>query len=381
MKPQTSDPKLPPGVALIERLITETAAAINMRGLYGATHPRVAGAIGKVLDALKHLCAERESDSVTFLIVGDDLVADGQPLRKGNLVQANFLTALKRRGVERLTLARDLTAEETQVLLEGLAGGAPPRTTAHVIVGRVEIGAADPDSAAKDRKAGETPLSASKIDAVREIFVKMRADPAGGLGHMEEMIWGFIDSMSRTTREILPLAPLKTHDEYTFIHSINVSLLVLAQARSFGINGDQLHEIGLAALVHDIGKLSVPVEVLSKPGKLEGEDWETMKSHTEMGAWHLSGLESSRPLAILVAYEHHLRYDGQQNYPVLSRPRRPNFVSQMTSLADTYDAISTNRPYQKSQNRLAAIEILRKRSGSFHDPFLVGNFVQILGQA
>jgi HD-GYP domain-containing protein (c-di-GMP phosphodiesterase class II) len=177
---------------------------------------------------------------------------------------------------------------------------------------------------------------------------------------------------------MLPLARLKNHDEYTFIHSVNVALLVLAQARSFGITGTMLHTIGMAALLHDIGKLMVPLEVLNCPGKLEGEAWSVMQSHAEQGAWYLSGMEGSSPLSILVAYEHHLRYDGKPNYPLLRAPRMPNLASRMTSIADAYDAMSTLRPYQKPKLRETALEVLKRNSETMYDPLLVANFVRLV---
>jgi HD-GYP domain-containing protein (c-di-GMP phosphodiesterase class II) len=151
-----------------------------------------------------------------------------------------------------------------------------------------------------------------------------------------------MESLARSAHDVIPLAPLKTHDEYTFIHSVNVSLLVLAQARTFGIQGATLHALGLAALCHDVGKLSVPLDVLNRPGKLEGNDWKIMMSHAEEGAWQLAAIENAPPLSVVVAvaYEHHLRFDGEPTYPLLRRPRRPTLAAQLTSLAD----VSTPSP-------------------------------------
>jgi HD-GYP domain-containing protein (c-di-GMP phosphodiesterase class II) len=196
---------------------------------------------------------------------------------------------------------------------------------------------------------------------------------------MEEVVWSLMETLARSAHDVIPLAPLKSHDEYTFVHSVNVSLLVLAQARSFGIQGPMLHALGLAALCHDVGKLSVPLDVLNRPGKLEGEDWKVMQSHAEVGAWQLAALDEAPPLSVVVAYEHHLRYDGQPTYPLLRRPRRPALAAQLTALADTFDAVSTLRPYQAPKTRPVALEILRSRSGTFLDPLLVGNFHRLAG--
>jgi response regulator RpfG family c-di-GMP phosphodiesterase len=137
----------------------------------------------------------------------------------------------------------------------------------------------------------------------------------------------------------------------------------------------------MAGLLHDIGKLMVPVEILNRPGKLDGEQWTLMQSHAERGAWFLSEQDRATPLSIVVAYEHHLRYDGKPNYPVTKTPRIPNLVSRMTSIADTYDAMSTVRPYQSPVGKASALELLQKRAETFYDPLLVANFRQLIQHA
>jgi HD-GYP domain-containing protein (c-di-GMP phosphodiesterase class II) len=287
------------------------------------------------------------------------------------------MQSLKRRGIERLTLAEGLDVEECHAFIAALAtGDAVPESTPHLVVGRVHVTF---DDEKKNDEEGPRELSVDQIDVVREAFARFRIDAKIPLGEMEQLVWSFIDSLSRTTRGLLPLAKLKEHDEYTFIHSVNVSLLVLAQARSFGFTGVMLHAFGMAALLHDIGKLMVPISVLNKPGKLEGDDWNVMKSHAERGAWYLTELEGASPLTISVAYEHHLRYDGEANYPILPTPRIPNLASRMTAIADAYDAMSTVRPYQQPKLRAAALEMLKSRAETFYDPLLVANFVTLVG--
>ena len=345
------------------------AAAVSMRTLYPANHPRVTQAVNAIVAAVR--------GSVTFFIVGDDLVVEQDVVRNLSLPQRQFIHALKRRGIERLTLAHGLDAEECHAFIAALATGETvPESTAHLTVGRVHVAFDD-----EARKAADTTreLSPDQIDVVRQAFARFRIDEKLPLSEMEQLVWSFIDSLSRTTRGVLPLAKLKEHDEYTFIHSVNVSLLVLAQARSFGIGGVMLHTFGMAALLHDIGKLMIPLAVLNKPGKLEGEDWTMMKSHAEKGAWYLTELDGSAPLSISVAYEHHLRYDGKPNYPSVSATRSPNLCSRMTSIADAYDAMSTVRPYQQPKMRATALEILKSRAETFYDPLLVSNFVQLVG--
>lgn len=340
-----------------------------MRALYPANHPRVVQSIDNIVAALD------KTDEITYLIVEDDLIVGDDVIRKTSLSVRQFIQVLKERGIERLTLAAGIDADEVRALLGGLSGVESLASSPHVVLGRVRV-AIEEDELDKKKKHE---LTVEQLEAAREAWNKFRHEKKLPMAQLEDLVWSFVDSISRTTRAILPLAKLREHDEYTFVHSVNVSLLVLAQARSFGIEGTMLHSFGMASLLHDIGKLTVPITILNKPGKLEGLEWETMKGHARDGAWYLSQIEGTPPLSILVAFEHHLRYDGQPNYPVLRTPRVPNLASRMTSVADTYDAMSTVRPYQRPLARAAAFEILRKRSETFYDPVLVGNFIRIVG--
>ena len=360
----------------MENLVIQIASAITVRTLYPASHPRVTAAVNLMLTSAQQIIRESGKDSLTFLIVGDDLVVEDHVIRKANLSQMQFVELLKRREIERLTLAAGLPAEEAHAFIDALSEGRTPESSAHLKVGRVQVTIEDERT---DEKRPE--LTVDQLEIVRESFANFRKEQKLPFSQMEQLVWSFIDSLSRTTRAVLPLAKLKEHDEYTFVHSVNVSLLVLAQARSFGIKGAMLHAFGMAGLLHDLGKLMIPLDVLNKPGKLEGEQWALMQSHAEKGAWLLSEMESATPLTVVVAYEHHLRYDGQPNYPVLKKPRLPNLVSRMTSIADTYDAMSTIRPYQQPLGRATAVEILQKRAETFYDPVLVANFIQLLSDA
>ncbi|HEX9162007.1 MAG TPA: HD domain-containing phosphohydrolase [Thermoanaerobaculia bacterium] len=359
----------------MESLIIQIASAVNTRTLYPANHPRVVKAIEDTVAAVHRVIADRNTDSVTFLIVGEDLVAEDQVLRKATLSNRQFVDILRRRGVERLTLAAGLDAAEASQLLTALATGENLDSTAHVIVGRVRVTVDDSKSDEKHE------ISTDQLDIVRESFARFRSDRKLPLDVIEDMMWSFIDSLSRSTRQVLPLAKLKDHDEYTFIHSVNVSLLVLAQARSFGMQGPMLHAFGMAGLLHDIGKLMVPLDVLNKPGKLDGDEWALMQSHSEQGCWYLGEIEGALPLTAVVAYEHHLRYDMKPAYPMLKIPRLPNLASRMTSIADAYDAMSTVRPYQQPLMRASAMEILKKRTETFYDPMLVAGFARVIAES
>ena len=362
-------------LSAVDRLISQTGAAIAMRALYAAGHPNVERAVRRMLAAVEDVLAERRQDEITLLVVGPDLVVDQRPLHRASLYHEQFARALGRRGVERLTLARGITDAECGRFLESMSIGGAPQSSEHIVVGQVEVKVVS----GMEGEDHEERLTLEALEDARRAFTEIRREKRAALRRLDGIVWGLMDGLAAATREVIPLAPLKGHDEYTFVHSVNVSLLTLAQARAFGIAGDTLHSIGLAAMLHDIGKLHIPLEVLNKPGKLEGSEWQLMMSHAEAGARHLCSLDAAIPLAILVAYEHHMRYDGQPSYPTPRSPRAPNLASQMTAIADVFDAICTTRPYSMAKPKDVAIGILRKRAGTWHDPLLVANMARIVG--
>ena len=362
----------------MERLAGHISGAVTMRGLYPANHPRVREAIDQVVASARSATSQTQGGAVTFLVVGDDLVIDDEVVRKMSLSVHTFIGILKRHGIERLTLAQTLDTEEATSFIEGLAeGGAALRSTPNIILGRAQLVI---DEKPKPEDALRQ-LSSHQLEIVGEAWARFRVERRLPIDQLEELVWSFIDSVGNTTRAMLPLAKLKAHDEYTFVHSINVSLLVLAQARSFGIWGPMLHTFGMAGLLHDIGMLTVPVDLLHKAGKLNDAEWTVMKSHALEGAWHLAEMTGTPALSVIVAFEHHLRFDGRPNYPLLRATRMPALASRMTAIADTFDAVSTVRPHQQAFSRGAAFEVLKRRSGTFYDPGLVENFIRVVGDA
>jgi response regulator RpfG family c-di-GMP phosphodiesterase len=134
----------------------------------------------------------------------------------------------------------------------------------------------------------------------------------------------------------------------------------------------------MAALLHDIGKLSLPPEIVHKQGKLDEREEAIVRQHPELGAVHLSGVSGSTTLSVLVAYEHHLRWDGRPSYPELRTPRRPNLGSQLTAIADTYDVAMCLSPLPRESARERALAVVEERAGTFLNPALCASFSRVM---
>jgi putative nucleotidyltransferase with HDIG domain len=176
----------------------------------------------------------------------------------------------------------------------------------------------------------------------------------------------------------MALTALKRYDNYTFTHMVNVSVLAMAQARSLNLEGPLLREFGFAALMHDIGKVNTPLEVLNKPDKLTSDEFAVMKQHVVDGAHILRRTPEMPALAPVVAFEHHLRADGS-GYPAgVVRPQI-NLATALCGIADVYDAMRSQRAYQQAFPTDRILAVLKRNDGTQFDQHLVRRFTQLLG--
>lgn len=178
----------------------------------------------------------------------------------------------------------------------------------------------------------------------------------------------------------LILSSLRRHDEYTYDHSINVGLLSICLGRFLGWRGRDLHEFGIAALIHDVGKLYTPLEILNKPGRLTPQEWVVMKRHPRDGYDILLEGGVGSEIAPYIALEHHTAPDGT-GYPPLNYPAdQMHEGSRIVKLADVYDAFTTIRPYRSQTRPKEVLKMLSKQRGTHFDGDLVDAFVEMMGE-
>lgn len=177
---------------------------------------------------------------------------------------------------------------------------------------------------------------------------------------------------------LFALSMLKDYDNYTFTHSVNVSVISLAVGRACGLNEEQLRTLGLGALLHDLGKLKVDVGIITKPGRLTAAEFDEIKKHPGDGAALVVEMEGITPEVVDIVLGHHLRFD-RSGYPDASQGKSMSSMIDMTAIADTYDALTTLRSYQRPQTPRHAAEKLRELSGTALHPDYVEKFIVSLG--
>jgi putative nucleotidyltransferase with HDIG domain len=371
----------PPRAQLADELLRRFAAALRSGQLYSKGHPIIARNLEALSGAIQLLHALEPT--IVVGIVGDQIIVDELPIAKAETLGA-FIRRLKQVGVERITIDRGVTPEELTTFLDAIVTqearpeSEPPTfpTLPHLRVGRVSVQerveGTGGDMAAFKR------LYADSVSAAESVWESARTEAQPDATVARTMIDGLAQAVSQNRTALLALTTLKNYDNYTFTHMVNVSILMMGQARGLGVDGPLLRELGLAALMHDIGKVRTPLEILNKPAKLTDAEFVIMKRHTVDGAEILRATPDIPTLAPVVAFEHHLRKDGT-GYPAKVERPALNLATMMCSIADVYDAMRSQRKYQQAHPSERVLEVLKHSDGQQFDQHLVRRFTQLVG--
>ncbi len=192
-------------------------------------------------------------------------------------------------------------------------------------------------------------------------------------------VLNFLENLIDMYQEFLDLTMFRRKDLITFVHLLNVTILSMHTASKIGFSRDDVLDLGIASLFHDIGKLYISRKIVQKTDRLDSEELSLMKHHTIIGAEILFRyIDTMGTLPVVVAFEHHLRYD-LKGYPKLAFPQKPHPASSMVSICDVYDALSQQRSYKKSYPPEKIYEVMSREKGSAFDPQLLDKFFQIMG--
>jgi putative nucleotidyltransferase with HDIG domain len=365
-----------------EELVRRLAAALRGTELYSPTHPLVQRGV----DALTAAVAEalNASPAVVVGFIGDEVVVDGVRLPRGTASLSGFARDLRERDIEKITMSRGLVREELRAFVSTLGDRKAPTPLAERLASRgvrhIALGRIVTDETSSD----ETGIAAARrvydtaVDTAETLWNAAKAGDQPDPGAARKIIDGLARLVSQDRTSLMALTALKKYDNYTFTHMVNVSALSMAQARALNIEGTLLREFGFAALMHDIGKVNTPLEVLNKPDKLTKDEFDVMKRHVVDGAHILRRTPEMPALAPIVAFEHHLKQD-LSGYPEKVGSRKLNLCTMIVSIADVFDALRSNRPYRQglATSRIRAI-MGEQDSPAFNQP-LLKRFVNLLG--
>jgi HD-GYP domain-containing protein (c-di-GMP phosphodiesterase class II) len=220
------------------------------------------------------------------------------------------------------------------------------------------------------------------VAVTKEVIGSIRMGRSASVKKVKRAVQGIVDQVLSNEVSLVGLTTIRDYDEYTFTHSVNVCIFAVAIGKRLGLSRLQLFDLGLAALLHDVGKSRVPLEILTKHGVLTDDEWRIMQSHPWLGVLTLFGLRGYGEVpyrGMIVAHEHHMKTD-LSGYPKAIRPRSLSVFAKIVAVADGFDAATTRRSYQTVP--MQPDEVLREmwenpRRGL--DPVLVKALINLVG--
>lgn len=221
-------------------------------------------------------------------------------------------------------------------------------------------------------------LQAKSKAAVTSMFNEVRMGNAIKVSEAAPLVEEISQSITRNPEAFLNLARLKTKDDYTYMHSVAVCALMIALGKQLGLSGPELKEVGLAGLLHDVGKMMIPDEVLNKPGKLTDEEFSIVKQHPQKGWNLLQGSPDITATALDVCLHHHERVDGK-GYPDKLSGDKLTLFSRMGAVCDVYDALTSNRCYKNGWEPADTIRKMAEWKDGHFDERVFQAFVKTIG--
>jgi putative nucleotidyltransferase with HDIG domain len=355
---------------------------LSAMGLYGPGHPAREAAVDQAYDRLGDLVAALGRQALTFL--DDEVLVGERPVPElrgwswagrlaGAGVQRLEFTHVPSRSefADFLALVRDLTS--------GQAGPSSERRPA--AAGAIRwgsVGVADTVPVPQRSAPGRLELDAEAA-AVHWIHEELGARGRLPLAEAEAVVRSLALAMRNDQRLMEPLLQRRDFDEYTTTHSLNVSVLAMALAEHLGLSPGDVRAFGVAGLLHDVGKVRIPKEILNKPGKLTDAERDVMNRHPAEGARIILERQDDLDLAAVVAYEHHIMIDGG-GYPSFHYPRACHHASHLVHVCDVYDALRTRRPYRDAWPAEKVLTYIGERAGSEFEPDVARAFLRMMAE-
>jgi HD-GYP domain-containing protein (c-di-GMP phosphodiesterase class II) len=375
-------------------LLFAIAAALRSLQLYPLENQTVVKSLDELEEVTRELLATEEQ--VTIRFVGDFFFVNDLRLRMDLQSYATYGAvgrALQRHGIGQVEAFRGVEVREWTAFL-ALVNAEPDRedgfgaflerlgrtAVLHLAVGPDRE--SEPDLRDDEARRMAKRAYAQSVAVAREVMTGARMGKGVSLRPVKRAVQSIVDQVLSNEASIVGLTTLRDYDEYTFTHSVNVCIFSVALGKKLGLNKHQLYELGLGALLHDVGKSRMPLDLINKTGPLTPPEFAVLKEHPTEGLlsiFDMRGLAELPLRAMLVAYEHHMKVD-QTGYPLSTRLREPTLFGRIVALADGFDAATSKRSYQSEPwppDRVLAE--MRDNPARGFDPLLVKAFISMTG--
>lgn len=364
-----------------ERMATLFSSCIKGMMLYPPAHPSVL----QPLQEAASQCADIlfRQPEFKFGLVDDTFFFEEHLFSAPSAPVAELAQLIRNRGVSGFTFRKGLTQEELArffaVMIRKASGfAANADELKRERIEHIIPSGKDEEETTEESQQGTLGMYGEALDAVQEVFKEIENGRIPDCGKVITVVEEMVSSAIRDTPTLLGLSMIKDYDNYTYNHSVNVGILAMALGASLGFGKEELKDLGVAGMLHDIGKTRVAKDILNKPGKLTAAEMEEIKRHAEFGAEIIREMPGVNPAISDAVLGHHIQHD-RKGYPEWGRQRSFGIITDILAVADAYDAITTLRVYQRPYTPKAAIDRLRQLSGTTFDGRMVEKFVEMMG--
>lgn len=362
------------------RVLQQLAGALRSAALYPDGHPAVHTPLRHVASGLAMLLRER--DRIVLGVVDDVLVFDEMPFYDATTRFRAVYGGLTAHGLEAVVFHPGISLSELEHVTRLLSPRGVPEGSSFLEAAKAlplpHLSFRERVEDAADPRARAQATYHESLAVVVDLMSELRLGRVPSSQRASAVIDGMRDLILTDESALLGLTLLKNYDDYTFNHSVNVAIFCLAFARHCGVEGDALRRVGLAGLLHDLGKVRTAEGIIKKPGALTDEEMRVMQRHPELGAEIVGQMKGIDGETAEIVLHHHVRFDGT-GYPNLPHGKQAHPHGSIVAIADCYDALTTTRPYQKSRHPSEAVRLMRRLSGKAYAPEVVSSFVDMVG--
>ncbi len=374
-----------------KELINQLAIIIRNAYLHSLDNVAVRSAMDRFIELLMPVIEEDNLARVELL--GEYFYLNETRIRYPLELMLNFdylIREFRKRGLGAVTFYPGLSREHLIVFVKSFIDAAYLNTPYEAMVAKLEpIDTIDlaplkhvSEEEGLDRRRIVKKTYFNAVSFTKGIITKLRAGEKVSIKKAKRVIESMVNMILEEEQLLIGMTAIKDYDEYTYHHSVNVSILSIAIGQKIGLHRKALTELGIVALFHDIGKMEIPKEILNKPSAFTEEEWKIIKRHPYWGlltVLKIKGVDDITIRSAIVAFEHHMHmnYSG---YPKVKTQLPLDFYTKIVSIADQYDAMTSSRVYSRVPLQPdRALSIMMDRAGTQIDPVLFKFFVNMVG--
>jgi putative nucleotidyltransferase with HDIG domain len=369
----------------VEKALRSFISALQIAKLYGTGHLKCRKFFDAAYEDLRAVTDEH--GDLVIGIIGDELAFEKEILFDLSKTVRPMIAYLQQRDIERISFLRNLDREELDKFIaflmlskEGMQKEdnflAGLRT---ISAGKLKVAGGDVKRAEIGKVVNYLSIYNGSLDNVSHSLENVLNSRQIDNLDLKFNVTTIFENLVARHQEFLKLAVVKRYDVSTFVHILNVAILSMYFSSKLGFAKDEVMEIGIAALFHDIGKMYISRKIIKKEDSLTNEEYDRVKSHSVLGAeLMLEYVDSLGLLPVVVAFEHHLRSDGK-GYPKLTLRHLPHIASSIVAICDVYDALFERRSYKIGYPANVIYSLMSRERSRHYYPELLDIFFQIVG--